>query len=121
MFRHQGQHGLPGALQTSCRGKRTAFQSPLGILSWVGCARTVASFLSSLELGSLLVPGKGEGTGILGTALETGNQGWPGSLLMGLWGHWSGMGRTEEPEVGKPYLTVKMGSAQDLGTEEDGP
>ena len=42
-------------------------------------------------------------------------------MLMGLWGHWSGMGRTEEPEVGKPYLTVKMGSAQDLGTEEDGP
>lgn len=31
------------------------------------------------------------------------------------------MGKTEEPKEDKPYLTVRKGSAQDLGTEEDGP
>lgn len=73
------------------------------------------------NLAAFLYLGKERAQGFWERSLETGNQEWPGSLLMGLWGHWSGMGRTEEPEVGKPYLTVKMGSAQDLGTEEDGP
>lgn len=31
------------------------------------------------------------------------------------------VGKTEEPKEDKPYLTVRRGSAQDLGTEEDGP
>lgn len=48
-------------------------------------------------------------------------EGWTGPLLTGQWGHWSGVGKTEEPKEDKPYLTVRKGSAQDLGTEEDGP
>ena len=30
-------------------------------------------------------------------------EGWAGPLLTGQWGHWSGVGKTEEPEEDKPY------------------
>ena len=70
-------------------------------------------FLSSLEVGSLLILGKGDGRWVLGQE--------PGRAGLDRWGHWSGVGKTEEPKEDKPYLTVRRGSAQDLGTEEDGP
>lgn len=70
-------------------------------------------FLFPLEPGSLLLlERRGQ--------RDSGNSPWrqefrgqvAGSLLTGLWGQlWSGMVKTEEPKVGKPYLTMNLDSA----------
>lgn len=75
-------------------------------------------FVFSVEFGSLLVLGNGEDRGILGKVLrEQESRGGLGRIIApGPWGRfWSGMGKTEEPEVDKPSLKMKMHSARDLG------
>lgn len=84
----------PWALRTSCRGKGTTL-STSRLLSWGGMHALWPPFLSSLEVGSLLILGKGDGRWVLGQE--------PRRAGLDRWGHWSGVGKTEEPEEDKPY------------------
>lgn len=74
-------------------------------------------FSLSLEVGSLLILGKGDSRGFWGRNLG----GWAGPLLTGQWGHWSGgWAKLRSPRKTKPYLTVRRGSAKTWGQRKMG-
>lgn len=103
------------ALWTSCQGKGTTL-SASSLLFW-GAVRTVAAVSPLWKLAAFSYLGKETAGGFWGRNLE----GWAGPLShwpVGTLGQWA---KLRSPRKTNPYLTVRRGSAQDLGTEEDGP